>query len=324
MGSEFSGDKVIFRIPDSNTIYFIENGTGDDAFILQAFDKTQEKKEIRGNLRSIDSVELNQILNRIQLCEASDKRSIDYDSYKNMIDAAQKEIREEKFKKVVLAGQFWKDWEPDIAKLYTRLLKNYPKAFVYVGTIGGEVYIGASPEPLLVKRDTVLLTEALGGTKTNGSYTKKEEIEHSQIVDYIQEILNTNSYDYKFGNTESKPAGFIEHLCTKFTIHGRSVNEDIELANALHPTSAVCGLPFSESINFINKHENLDRQYYSGFLGPCLKDGDFSLYVNLRCAKIFKSGLMFFAGAGINSLSNPKDEWDEINNKVNTIAQFLK
>ncbi|MEZ4805361.1 MAG: chorismate-binding protein [Bacteroidia bacterium] len=319
-----SNDKIIFRLPDSKTIEFIESGVGEDSFILQAFDKGIEPKEIKGTLRSIETQEIEQLIGRFKLTDNSDKSSIDFKSYNEIIHLAQEQMLEGVFKKVVLAGKFWKEGEPNVMGLFNKLLKNYPKAFVYVGMIGPDMYMGASPETLLVKRDNLLFTEALGGTKTNGVYTNKEKIEHHQIIEYIQEILNRKSYKYELGTTESKPAGFIEHLCTNFKIQNHSKSEDIKLAHELHPTSAVCGLPYSESLNFIKKFEKLERQYYSGFLGPVPKKGDFSFYVNLRCAKIYNSGLLFFAGAGINSLSNPKDEWDEINNKVNTIAQFLE
>ena len=91
----------------------------------------------------------------------------------------------------------------------------------------------------------------------------------------------------------------------------------------MHPTSAVCGLPYEESLEFILKTEKLQRGYYSGYIGPIYKDGNFDFFVNLRCAMAFQNSLVLYAGAGINSMSDPEAEWDEVKRKKQVIASKL-
>ena len=48
------------------------------------------------------------------------------------------------------------------------------------------------------------------------------------------------------------------------------------------------------------------------------------MYVNLRCARVFEGVYELYAGAGINEMSDPNDELVETDNKLQTIAQWLK
>jgi isochorismate synthase len=91
----------------------------------------------------------------------------------------------------------------------------------------------------------------------------------------------------------------------------------------LHPTPAICGFPLSKSLEFINEFESFNREYYAGFLGPISKSGDFSLWVNLRCAKIQSSTINFYAGAGIVEGSDPEAEYLETERKMDTLRQLV-
>ncbi|MEJ0056113.1 MAG: chorismate-binding protein [Bacteroidota bacterium] len=67
----------------------------------------------------------------------------------------------------------------------------------------------------------------------------------------------------------------------------------------LHPTSAVCGMPMEASLEFLKQNEGYDREFYSGYLGPVNIDHETSLYVNLRCMKLFANEASLYAGAGV-------------------------
>ncbi|MFN6946666.1 MAG: chorismate-binding protein, partial [Cytophagaceae bacterium] len=78
-----------------------------------------------------------------------------------------------------------------------------------------------------------------------------------------------------------------------------------------------------EASDFINKNEKIDRQYFSGYLGPVNLEDETHLFVNLRCARILPQKTVLFAGAGITKDSNPEKEWLETELKFKTIQDFL-
>ena len=95
------------------------------------------------------------------------------------------------------------------------------------------------------------------------------------------------------------------------------------MLDLLHPTSAVCGMPLEESKKFILANESHERSFYSGYLGPVNIQNETELFVNLRCAKVFKNKLRLFSGAGITDDSIPEKEWEETELKCNILAQKL-
>ena len=94
--------------------------------------------------------------------------------------------------------------------------------------------------------------------------------------------------------------------------------ETTDLISLLHPTPAVAGMPKNLAISYINRKEDYNRTFYSGFLG-FLESKSCDIYVNIRCAKIIDDDLTIYVGGGITNDSNAVDEWHEILNKSQTM-----
>jgi isochorismate synthase len=101
-------------------------------------------------------------------------------------------------------------------------------------------------------------------------------------------------------------------------------NKLAEFLDELHPTPSVCGLPKDVSMDVIRNTEKHRREYYSGFLGPVNIDNEWNLYVNLRSMKSLETELEYYLGAGITKGSNAEDEWEETNNKMNTLKTIVE
>ena len=78
------------------------------------------------------------------------------------------------------------------------------------------------------------------------------------------------------------------------------------------------GTPKNKAIGYINKTENYNRLFYTGFMGLFEKQSC-DIYVNIRCAKIVKDNLTIYVGGGITKESNASAEWNEIVNKSQTM-----
>jgi isochorismate synthase len=123
--------------------------------------------------------------------------------------------------------------------------------------------------------------------------------------------------------TQTVQAGPVEHL--RSFVMGRMPEQTsaLNLALALHPTPAVGGLPKKEAVAYITKNEGYNRSFYTGFFGVT-RNNEANFWVNLRCMQLFGNGLVLYAGGGITAASNPKAEWEETCNKLQTLTAIIK
>ena len=114
------------------------------------------------------------------------------------------------------------------------------------------------------------------------------------------------------------------HLSTR--IEGQ-LHDDVsalELACALHPTPAVCGLPRNAARDAIGRLEAFDRDYFTGAVGWMNGRGDGDWVVAIRCAELIDGGrVRVFAGAGIVTGSTPEGELRETGVKMQTALAAL-
>ncbi len=315
--------RVIFRLPNQGKLFALIEGSGNDGFVVQPFDKTIAPIHLTGRIQEISKLEASEILSQLDLHMYIEDTHDEVD-YKEIVNKAVDAISNGDFKKVVLARKQMIHSSAPAIDVFFNLEANNPNAFVYTFCVDGKMMLGASPETLLNFKDGVLQTEALGGTKTHNAYSDKEFEEHQQIVKYITDLLDANGYQYELSEMQMKRASRVEHLQTPIRIQSKGFKDDLQLVNVLHPTSAVCGLPFQSAYDFIKNSEGFDRKFYAGYLGYYSENSAFEMYVNLRCANVFNGIYELYAGAGINSKSIAEDEFNETDNKFQTIEQWLK
>jgi len=212
----------------------------------------------------------------------------------------------------------------DIFQTYLNLCKEYNHSFNYLFNIPNEgTWTGATPETLIEGSAEKYTTVALAGSKPldNINWKEKELDEQQFVTNYIKEKLESESINHQFNsNPETVTAGNIAHLKTTFNI--QTNKSPLELADLLHPTPAVCGLPQKKAQDFILKNEGYNREFYTGFLG-IINNTSCSLFVNLRCMQLFKNENWLYVGGGITSESNPDNEWRETELKTQTLLNIL-
>ena len=151
-----------------------------------------------------------------------------------------------------------------------------------------------------------------------------QEIEEQELVAIqVEEDLKTlfPSEQIQKSLTTDHRAGNLVHLCTYFQFPKLQKNL-LEVANTLHPTPAVGGVPKKKAQEFIFANEPHDRSFYTGFLGPT-NAFETQLFVNLRCASWTKKTTTLYIGAGITLESDPEKEWLETQRKAKTLASVL-
>jgi isochorismate synthase len=261
--------------------------------------------------------------------------SMEKKGFLSLVTNAISEIATGKMKKVVLARKKRVDItdSTDVVNIFENLCKLYPDAFVsMVSRPGKAIWIGATPEPFLQNISGEYSAIALAGTRVKSTLHKgeewnyKEKIEQDLVTNFIEESLsdlNIKSVEKTEPITVS--AGHLEHIQTEFRF--RTGEQDgstfMKLIQNLHPSPAIGGYPKDISIKFISEHESFDRSYFCGFLGPVNREKESNLFVNIRCAQLFRNAVIIYAGAGITINSDPVKEWEETNLKCDTIIKAL-
>lgn len=260
-------------------------------------------------------------------------------------------IKNNDLKKVVLSRCETKSLQDkNPITIFKQLFNTYKNAMVYCWfhpKVG--LWIGATPELLFKVEGKRLTTISLAGTQTfNETETvkwKAKEVEEQQIVtDFITEQIKPYTKMINISDVETVRAGNLLHLKTRIISVIKDETELKSIIEALHPTPAVCGFPKAEAKDFILKHENYNRQYYTGFLGELnlkqattrntnrrnVENNAYSVvktqsnfYVNLRCMQLKGKSANIYVGGGITKDSKPEKEWEETVNKTKTIGNVL-
>lgn len=225
----------------------------------------------------------------------------------------------------------------DLLSVFNSLCSLYPNAFIsLVSTPEYGTWIGASPE-LLVSVDANMRfkTVAVAGTQTISSdddlkmvaWTQKEIEEQALVSRYIINCFKKiRLREFDEHGPKSWRAGNLVHLKTEYEVDTVATNFPqlgTVMLKLLHPTSAVCGMPREESIYFLKANEDFDRSFYSGFLGPVNFQNETSLFVNLRCMEWNLRTATLYAGAGVTQDSDPAKEWEETEQKMETLLKVI-
>ena len=257
---------------------------------------------------------------------------ISKESYLDDIHTAITRINKTGLLKVIISRLIVKErGEESLGNLYMTLQEAAPEAFTYMVNIpDAGLWMGASPEPLLISHGETMETVSLAGTQSRKPdseyYWHTKDIEEQAFVSrYMLDVLyRFGITDYATQGPESIESGAVAHLKTSFLFPVEKIENNLGgFIAALHPTPAVCGLPKEEASAFIQKTEKHNRRYYTGFLGPWKIDGQINLYVNLRCMQITYKQYIIHSGGGITSRSIPEDEWIETGRKAQVLLDAI-
>lgn len=326
---------VFFRLPGENKIqlYYQKNvslhytsNLDEDGFVFAPFNKKDRLPYIPSTNKHTFAFTNIPSSNSPKTPYNNSKAKADFIA---LVEKVKRILITKRFQKIVVSRSFKSDSNTPLETILNRLLFRYPEAMVYlwshpkVGT-----WFGATPERLLSKKGDTVQTMALAATQTvkkNNQYhwSAKERNEQALVTQQIVEDLSSfiSRDALKISTPYNKIAGNVVHLCTD--LQAKIANIPLrQVIDVLHPTPAVGGIPRQQAIDFIDKEEGYDRQYYTGFLGP-FSSINTHLFVNLRCAKFSNQRVTLFVGAGITSESEASQEWEETQRKAETLLAAL-
>ena len=327
-------DRIVGVFQKNDHLYFLENFE-EKGFVFAPFDAEEIPFIPLGHSDVyVDSVNSSDYFFKKKTSTINSAISNDF--FEELVTKAVKAIKENKFSKVVLSRKeeiTIPNFEIEITM--NKMISLYSNAFKYcffhpkIGT-----WLGASPEQFFKTNGNTLKTVALAGTQLATSsktiiWKDKEKIEQQLVTDFIVNSLEDLAKEITISSPYSVKAGNLWHIKTDILAQLKSKKSIKKIILALHPTSAVCGLPKNEAKEFILQNEGYNREYYSGFLGELNIDFvtfrtlQTDLFVNLRCMKTIKNKAQLFVGCGITKDSNPVDEYMETVNKSMTMKKII-
>lgn len=329
-----NADRMIGLFQTDDSLHFLKD-FGEKGFVFAPFDGDlipyipQAESEVYvENIKKTDF-----LIAPNPIIEADKAAKTDFEA---LVAAGVDAIGQGAFEKVVLSRKTMVAVPSfELETVFNKLVTFYPTAFKYCffhPKIG--MWAGASPEQFLKINQESIRTVALAGTQavteSKDIVWQEKEIKEQQLVtDFIIQSLADKVSELTVSSPYSVQAGNLWHIKTDIAATIGSDSNLEEIIKALHPTSAVCGLPKAAAKDFILQNESYDRSYYSGFLGELnidlatFRTEQSDLFVNLRCMKINDKQVELFIGCGITRDSVPEAEFIETVNKSMTMRKVL-
>ncbi len=214
----------------------------------------------------------------------------------------------------------------DTRFLVEELRKRYPTTWVYAV----EGLVGATPEMLAALDDHLFVSRVLAGTAPAGQgealqESMKDRTEHHLAVESVARAIAPLSETMHVpADPEILDLPNVSHLSTEVTAVVKD-SDVLEIAEALHPTAAVCGTPTSLAFDILEGIEGTQRGRYTGPVGWVDAGGDGEFGIALRCGQLSddRQRIRVFAGGGIMPDSNPDMELAETRAKMRPVLEVL-
>ncbi len=259
-------------------------------------------------------------------------------AWKNAVASAVDTVRSGQVDKVVMARDVLAQTGAPIDPRW--LIEHLSTRYANTWTFAMDGLVGATPE-MLVRRERGLVTSrvlagtiqrtgddsrdlALAGSLARSS---KDLEEHEYAVRSVADALRPHCTSM---NVPESPFVLhlpnVMHLATDVVGVLADYTTSLTLAEALHPSAAVCGTPTDAAADLISSLENLDRGRYAGPVGWLDASGDGEWGIALRCGQLDTgdpSRMRLFAGCGIVAGSVPEDELAESESKLLPMREAL-
>jgi len=255
------------------------------------------------------------------------------------VNKALKKIESGEVQKIVLSRQVDIELNDNIkiSNALEILGKRYPRCYVFAFKKNKSIFFGASPEKLAKISNGWIEADALAGSISRGKSeeedsnlakillaSEKDLAEQDIVVSFIRESFSQFCSQVVF---EPKPIirklPNIQHLWTP--IKGKiNPNKSIfTILKELHPTPAICGVPWNKALKSIKEMEPHNRGLFSGMIGwfNLKNEGEFA--VAIRSALLKEKKIYAFAGCGIVQGSNPEIEYAESELKLKPIISLF-
>jgi len=227
-------------------------------------------------------------------------------------------IDEGHLEKAVLArrAEVVLDAELDPRSVLERLRTRFAGCTRFAIRREGTTFLGATPERLVARRGDRVRSVALAGTVPRGAASRmlesaKERREHRLVIDAIVRALGPHCAAVTHADAPVvRELPDVLHMETRVEGRLRDGASVLRLAETLHPTPAVGGVPKAAALASIGR-EASPRGWYASPFGWVDGQGDGELVVALRSGVLEGARAWAWAGGGIVAGSEAGAEYEE-------------
>lgn len=262
------------------------------------------------------------------------------EQYAERVTQARELIRAGKLQKVVLGRSVDVYATPAITReqLLTRLRTHKPGKYVFAIPTEDATVIGASPELLVYRSGTLMLSHPLAGSiprhpdaaedaarAANLQSSPKDLHEHAFVTSQILAALKQVSVTVTApSQPETLSTDTMWHLATPISAQLQEpALSAFDLAKHLHPTAAVAGTPLQPALDTIADLESDGRGALAGVVGWCDAQGNGEFVLAIRSGLLYEDRLRLYSGAGIVADSDPQAEAREVTAKLSTMLKVV-
>ncbi len=238
---------------------------------------------------------------------------------------------------IVLSRRFTCGFRGDEFNVYRALRSINPSPYLFYFDYGNFKLFGSSPEAQLqVSGDTAYIYPIAGTFRRSGNdqedaqianrltEDEKENAEHVMLVDLARNDMSRNAVDVKVDVfKEIQYYSHVIHLVSKVSGRLKPGASVLRMAADTFPAGTLSGAPKHMALQLINRYENTNRGFYGGAIGFIGFDGSFNHAIMIRTFLSHSNKLVYQAGAGIVSKSEPDSELQEVNNKLTALRQAV-
>lgn len=238
---------------------------------------------------------------------------------------------------IVLSRKFFQKFKGDEFAAYRKLRSVNPSPYLFYFDFGDFKIFGSSPEAQLIVNNNKAEIHPIAGTfkrTGNDDYDRdkalelskddKENSEHMMLVDLARNDLSISCNEVSVEkDREIQFYSHVIHLVSKVTAIKKNNSSSFQIAADTFPAGTLSGAPKHKAMQLISNYENCNRSFYGGAIGFMDFEDNFNHAIIIRSFLSMNHELVFQAGAGIVSKSNPKSELQEINNKLGALNKAL-
>lgn len=260
------------------------------------------------------------------------------EEFKSDVERAKKHCARGDVFQLVLSKKFQQDFKGDDFNVYRALRSINPSPYLFYFDYGKFKIFGSSPEAQLVVQDKNAEIHPIAGTfaRTGDDLKdaelakklvadKKENSEHVMLVDLARNDLSRHCTEVEVKKyREVQFFSHVIHLVSKVMGKVRKSTPTMQIVADTFPAGTLSGAPKYKAMELIETYEKTSRAFYGGAIGFMDFEGNYNHAIMIRTFLSKNYQLHWQAGAGIVSKSNPKNELQEVYNKLGALTKAIK
>ena len=268
------------------------------------------------------------------------KNHIKKEEFIKRVKEIKRDIKVGEIFQAVLSQRFSNDYLIDPFNFYRALRSINPSPYLVFLNLKNYQIICSSPETMIKVKNKEITLRPIAGTRRRGKNEiednnlknellkdKKELAEHLMLVDLGRNDVGQISKNNTVKVTEQNIIEYyshVMHIVSNVTGELKNNLTPIDVLFAGLPAGTVSGAPKIRALEILEKHEDINREFYSGSVFYLDANGDMDSCINLRTAMIKDKKIYAQSGAGIVFDSIPENEHSECINKANALFEAYK